>query len=227
MHLLLSGSGFFAVGRIVPRLQRIKARKRAGSPQVDPVAALCDRYDQTMISHVEAGRSAFLLDGPVNATRGLGVSFDYLVGLTDDPTPSAELTVVGITPEIRRLPGARPVPVRRLQTEAGRGVLDLDEEVKAYAYFRREWLSRQGLVADRCSIISVMGEALSLTRFHRVGMLDTMRGITSASESTGQTSMAIPSPKRTHKAPFRPRARVLQLLGDELIGSPGWRSSSW
>ena len=28
------------------------------------------------------------------------------------------------------------------------------------------------------------------------------------------------SPNRTHKAPFRPRARMLQLLGDELIGSP-------
>ena len=32
--------------------------------------------------------------------------------------------------------------------------------------------------------------------------------------------MASPSPERTHEAPFRPRARVLQLLGDELIGSP-------
>ena len=32
--------------------------------------------------------------------------------------------------------------------------------------------------------------------------------------------MAGPSPERTHEAPFRPRARVLQLLGDELIGSP-------
>ena len=32
--------------------------------------------------------------------------------------------------------------------------------------------------------------------------------------------MASPSPGRTHEAPFRPRARVLQLLGDELIGSP-------
>lgn len=32
--------------------------------------------------------------------------------------------------------------------------------------------------------------------------------------------MASPSPKRIRKAPFRPRARVLQLLGDELIGSP-------
>ena len=32
--------------------------------------------------------------------------------------------------------------------------------------------------------------------------------------------MTSPSPERTHRAPFRPRARVLQLLGDELIGSP-------
>lgn len=32
--------------------------------------------------------------------------------------------------------------------------------------------------------------------------------------------MASLSLNRTHKAPFRPRARVLQLLGDELIGSP-------
>ena len=32
--------------------------------------------------------------------------------------------------------------------------------------------------------------------------------------------MTIPSPGQIHEAPFRPRARVLQLLGDELIGSP-------
>ena len=32
--------------------------------------------------------------------------------------------------------------------------------------------------------------------------------------------MASPSPEQIHAAPFRPRARVLQLLGDELIGSP-------
>ncbi len=51
-------------------------------------------------------------------------------------------------------------------------------------------------------------------------MLAALRGITNASDSTGQTSMVIPSPTRTQKAPFRPRARVLQLLGDELIGSP-------
>ena len=140
-----------------------KARKRAGLRQVDLAVALGKRYDQTMISHVESGNSALLLDGAVKAARELGVSLDYLVGLTDDPTPSAELSIEEITPEIRQLPGARPVPVRRLRTAAGSGALDLDEEVKAYAYFRHEWLSRHGLVADRCSIISVMGESMEPT----------------------------------------------------------------
>ena len=139
------------------------ARKRAGLRQVDLADALGDRYDQTMISHVESGHSALLMDGAVKAARKLGVSLDYLVGLTDDPTPLAELLIEGITAEIRQLPGAHPVPVRRLRTAAGSGTLDLDEEVKAYAYFRHEWLSRQGLVADRCSIIGVTGESMEPT----------------------------------------------------------------
>ena len=116
-----------------------------------------------MISHVESRHSALLMDGAVKAAPKLGVSLDYLVGLTDDPTPSAELAIEGITPEIRQLPGARPVPVRRLRTAAGSGALDLDEEVKAYAYFRHEWLSRHGLVAERCSSISVTGESMEPT----------------------------------------------------------------
>ena len=130
---------------------------------MDLAASLGDRYDQTMISHVESGHSALLLDGAARAAGTLGVSLDCLVGLTDDPTPSAELSIVGITPEIRQLPGARAVSVRRLRTVAGSGALDLDEEVKAYAYFRHEWLSRQGHVADRCSSISVMGESIEPT----------------------------------------------------------------
>ena len=130
---------------------------------MDLVVALGDRYDQTMISHVESGHSALLLDGAVKEARNLGVSLGYLVGLTDEPTASAELSMAEITPEIRQLPGARPVLVRRLQTAAGSGTLDLYEEVKAYADFRHEWFSRHGLVADRCSVISVTGESMELT----------------------------------------------------------------
>ena len=41
--------------------------------------------------------------------------------------------------------------------------MDLDEEVKAYAYFRHEWLSRQRLVSERCSSSSVTGESMEPT----------------------------------------------------------------
>ena len=85
-----------------------KARKQADLRQVDLAVALGDRYDQSIISHVESGHSALLLDGAVIAVLKLGVSLDYLVGLMDDPTPSAELSIAEITPEIRQLPGARP-----------------------------------------------------------------------------------------------------------------------
>ena len=81
----------------------------------------------------------------------------------DDLTDDNALSAPGTSPEIRQLPGARPVAVHRLQTAAGSGALDLDEAVKSYAYFRHEWLSRQGLVADRCSIIGVMGESMEPT----------------------------------------------------------------
>ena len=81
----------------------------------------------------------------------------------DDLTDDQALSAPGTSPEIRQLPGTRPVAVHRLQAAAGGGALDLDETVKSYAYFRHEWLSRQGLVADRCSIIGVMGESMEPT----------------------------------------------------------------
>ena len=68
-----------------------EARKRVGISQVDLAVALGDRYDQPMISHVEAGRKALRFDGLVNAAKELQVSTDYLLGLTDDPTPTAIL----------------------------------------------------------------------------------------------------------------------------------------
>ncbi len=83
--------------------------------------------------------------------------------VADDLTDDEALSAPGISPEIRALPGTRPVAVHRLQAAAGGGALELDETVKSYAYFRHEWLSRQGLVADRCSIIGVMGESMEPT----------------------------------------------------------------
>ena len=83
--------------------------------------------------------------------------------VADDLTDDQALSAPGTSPDIRQLPGTRPVAVHQLQAAAGGGALDLDETVKSYAYFRHEWLSRQGLVADRCSIIGVMGESMEPT----------------------------------------------------------------
>ena len=83
--------------------------------------------------------------------------------VADDLTDDKALSAPGTSPEIRKLPGTRPIAVHRLQAAAGGGALDLDEAVKSYAYFRHEWLSRHGLVADRCSIIDVMGESMEPT----------------------------------------------------------------
>ena len=64
---------------------------------------------------------------------------------------------------MRLLPEAAPVPVRRFSTANESVAPDLAEPADSYAYFRREWLSRHGLVADRCSVIRVMGESMEPT----------------------------------------------------------------
>ena len=151
-----------------------ESRRRKGLAQVELAVAMGDRYDQTVISAVEHNRSALRFDGLCNAAKELEVSLDYLFGLTDDPTPSAELSakvsdltdpeaLAGVSAEIYQFPGTKPVSVHRLGTAAGSGALDLDESVKTYAWFRSEWLSRKGLVADQCAIISVAGESMEPT----------------------------------------------------------------
>ena len=65
----------------------LEARKRAGLSQHQLAVKMGDRYDRSMIGHVEHGRRGLLLDGAVRAAEVLGVSLDYLVGRTEDPTP--------------------------------------------------------------------------------------------------------------------------------------------
>ena len=68
-----------------------KSRRDRGLTQTELAVELGDRYNAPMISMVENGLANLLLDGAVNAARELGVSLDYLVGLTDEPTPAAQL----------------------------------------------------------------------------------------------------------------------------------------
>ena len=77
--------------------------------------------------------------------------------VTDLTDPDA---LIGVSAEIHPFPGSKPVGVYRLGSAAGSGALDLDESIKTYAWFRSEWLSRKGLIAEKCAIINVMGESM-------------------------------------------------------------------
>ena len=68
----------------------LESRKRAGLSQHRLAIELGERYDHSVISRVEHGRSGLLLDGLIQVARTLDTSIDYLAGLTDDPAPVDE-----------------------------------------------------------------------------------------------------------------------------------------
>lgn len=90
--------------------------------QIDLAAALGDPYTQSMVSQVETGRSSVRLEGLVNAAKELGVSTDFLLGLTDDPTPASLRAPAGANSELEQVnieaagPANRAdsVPIRQL-----------------------------------------------------------------------------------------------------------------
>lgn len=156
-----------------------ETRKRAGLLQVDLAVALGDRYDHSMISRVESGHKSLRLDGAVNAARELGVSLDYLVGLTDDPTPYAELEKRLAKAEAQVI---RPGPVivesdvlhdkddaegieilTEVAASAGSGAEVYDETATGRVPFRRSWLRRHGIKAADCHIISIRGDSMDPT----------------------------------------------------------------
>ena len=65
-----------------------EARERAGRQQIDVAVAL-NRH-RTLINKVEQGNSSLSVEALAKAAVELGVSADYLLGLTDDPTPKAQ-----------------------------------------------------------------------------------------------------------------------------------------
>ena len=149
-----------------------QARKRAGLSQSKLAAALGCRYDHTVISRVERNLSSLRLDGVAKAARELDVSVDYLLGLTDDPTPAALLAKTGVAePEVPY--GEAPatdteselqgIPVIEIAAAAGGGATVFDETPVGRLWFRQDWLRRQGLHAGRCTIIGVRGESMAPT----------------------------------------------------------------
>ena len=70
-----------------------KARERAGRLQID--VAVASNKHRTLINKVEQGNSSLSVEALTKVAVELGVSTDYLLGLTDDPTPMALLQQQG------------------------------------------------------------------------------------------------------------------------------------
>ena len=146
-----------------------KCRHRTGLTQTQLAVALGERYNGQMISMVEHNQRGLLLDGATKAARELNVSLDYLVGLTDDPTPAAARSA-----KVSELDDAsavtaddeedgHSVDVMELHTAAGAGAVVDFERVKDRIRFRQSWLRKHGLVARQCKVIGVKGTSMEPT----------------------------------------------------------------
>ena len=168
-----------------------ESRKRAGKTQVDLAVAL--GRDRTLISHIEAGRNGLLSDGLAKAATELGVSADYLLGLTDDPTPAAERSgnqshsvdefaypvqeehsysnphaIAQVRAgynidEANDQDGIWNVPIREVRPAAGSGAEVFGEEVVGYVPFRRNWLVQHDIDPAQADIVQVSGDSMEPT----------------------------------------------------------------
>jgi phage repressor protein C with HTH and peptisase S24 domain len=121
-----------------------------------------------LISMVEHGKSGLSPANLSAAAQALRVSVDYLFGLTDDPTPAAQLAsrVRALEDDSARagaLDEGDFVGVWEVATAAGGGAEVDRERVIGRIKFRRAWLTSRGLAAGDCRIIQVLGESMEPT----------------------------------------------------------------
>ena len=128
-----------------------------------------------LISMVEHGRSNLSVANLSAAARALGVSVDFLCGLTTDPTPARQLAreLADSSTRVRDLEAQEAyvgtaddgdyVGVCELAGAAGGGAVVEHERVTGRVKFRRGWLARHGLIAQHCRLIQVLGESMEPT----------------------------------------------------------------
>ena len=135
---------------------------------------------RTLITNVEAKRISFSAKRWVQAAQALGVSTDYLAGLTDTPAPAATLAAKVSELEDAGALARSDTPhagIHRIAlTEdtaalaAGSGIA-ADEYVVDYVPFRDDWLSRHNLKPAHCQVTYVSGRSMEPTLQHRAVVL--------------------------------------------------------
>ena len=134
----------------------VSARKRAGLSQRQLAAEMGGRYERTMISHVETGKSGFVGEGLTRVAEVLGVSIDYLFGLTNDPTPISALTQA-VKADGTNSPGVAMVPLVSTIVGDVRGRGIYDETIVDILPLPKRWLTDRGVSADHCHLVGHKG----------------------------------------------------------------------
>ena len=145
-----------------------EARKRAGLAQIDLAVALGGAHTQQMISLVERGSRGLRPGDIAKAAKELSTSADYLLGLTDDPTPPSSRTnqvhAVADTKEKYEVdPDETIYRLDEVAAAAGSGAESYDETVTAKVPFRSSWLRRNRINPRHCHLIRVLGDSMEPT----------------------------------------------------------------
>ncbi len=174
------------------------------------------------ISMVERGKSGWALDKIATAARALDVSSDFLLGLTDDPTPAGELAralaaataAAGLGDPAARAAAFEDgdyVGVSELASAAGDGAVVEQERVTGRVKFRRAWLARHGLVARNCRVIEVSGESMEPTLVDGCSILVNLAG---RRRRVGRIYVVRTADGLVVKRAGRDAARAWQLVSD-------------
>ena len=122
--------------------------------------AMGERYDQTVISRVETGQSGLIGEGLCKAAQILGVSMDYLYGLTDDSRP-ADLIARMADPILSG--AADCVTIPKVAALVGGVMYGYDDTVVDWLPFPRKWLEEQGVDPNNCHLLKVSGRLMEPT----------------------------------------------------------------
>ena len=120
------------------------------------------------LTHASISRFENGLNQPVAGTlrrlaAALGVSADYLIGLTDEPTSALQRDPAAAAEPSPPYTPIRHIELVELAAAAGSGAEVYDETVVSRLAFRHDWLTQRGIDPRHCHVISVQGDSMEPT----------------------------------------------------------------
>ena len=134
--------------------ERVKqARERAGMTQSE-LGAVFDKTG-SLVTKIETGHSGLRWPALAKVARVLRVSADWLIGLTDDPTPSQDRVDGSCLIDF--------VPVHGLVTIAGVSKGTVYTTDSGVIPFRRSWLDQNEIDRKAANVFRVHGDSMAPT----------------------------------------------------------------